>query len=91
MQMLFDPLKEEFDLPAAFVKLSDGESRHEEVVGEEGESPLLLGIEVADVEIAPVHDVEGPGFDDEIVQNVDIMDFAVRDLDERRNGGGGRT
>jgi hypothetical protein len=41
--MLFDPPKEQLDLPAAFVELSDGQSRDHMVVGEETQSFPVSG------------------------------------------------
>jgi len=47
-QMLLDPFEEQFDLPAAPIQLSDGQSRHGEVVGQEDEGFAGLGIAIAD-------------------------------------------
>ena len=47
-QVLFDPLEEQFDLPATLVELGDGQSRKSEVVGEKDEALAGLGIDVAD-------------------------------------------
>jgi len=44
-QMLFDPAKEQFDLPAAFVELCDGQSRDHMVVGQETQSFSRIGID----------------------------------------------
>lgn len=44
-QMLFDPAKEQFDLPAAFVELRDGQSRDHMVVGQETQSFSRIGID----------------------------------------------
>ena len=44
-QMLFDPAKEEFDLPAAFVELRDSQSRDHMVVGQETQSFSRIGID----------------------------------------------
>jgi len=44
-QMLFDPAKEQFDLPAAFVELGDGQSRDHMVVGQETQSFFRIGID----------------------------------------------
>ena len=46
-QVLFDPLEEQLYLPAAFVELRDGQGWEDEIVGEEYESLLCLGVEVA--------------------------------------------
>ena len=45
--MLLDPLEEEFDLPAGFVELGDGQRRHVELIGQENQALVDLGIEVA--------------------------------------------
>ena len=44
-QMLFDPAKEQFDLPATFVELCDGQSRDHMVVGQETQSFSRIGID----------------------------------------------
>ena len=45
-QMLFDPSEEQFHLPASPIKLRDGQSWKEEVVGQENEPRVFFGIEV---------------------------------------------
>ena len=47
-QMLFDPFEEQFDLPAAPVKLRDGQCGHDEVVGQEDQRPACFRIAIAD-------------------------------------------
>ena len=47
-QMLLDPFEEQFDLPASTIQLSDGQSRHGEVVGQEDERFAGEGIAIAD-------------------------------------------
>ena len=47
-QMLFDPFEEQFDLPAAPIQLSDGQSRHGKVVGQEDQHLAGFGIAIAD-------------------------------------------
>lgn len=47
-QMLFDPLEEDFDLPAAFVEFRNGGGRQSEIVGQKDESFVLAGIVEAD-------------------------------------------
>ena len=44
-QVLFDPFEEQFDLPAAAIKLGDGRGRQGEVVGQEDETPVVFDIE----------------------------------------------
>lgn len=46
--MLLNPFEKEFHLPAAFVKLSNGHRRQAEVVGQEDQTLVLLGVEEAD-------------------------------------------
>ena len=45
--MLFDPLEEKLDLPAALVEIGDGERRKVEVVGQKDEETLVFFIEIA--------------------------------------------
>ena len=47
-QVLFDPFEEQFDLPAAPIQLSDGQSRHGKVVGQEDQHLAGFGIAIAD-------------------------------------------
>ncbi|GAB1720379.1 MAG: hypothetical protein NTAFB09_21100 [Nitrosospira sp.] len=46
--MLFDPFEEQFDLPAAAVKLSDGQGGQFEVVGQEHQFLIVSGVEELD-------------------------------------------
>ena len=46
--MLLDPLEEQFDLPAAFVKGADGQRRQVEVVAQEGQPLAAVGAFEAD-------------------------------------------
>ena len=43
-QMLLDPLEKQLDLPAALVELRDGQRWQREVVGQEHQPPLVLGV-----------------------------------------------
>ena len=43
-KMLFYPFEEQFDLPAATIKLSDGHRRQLEVVGQKDQVPVVFGI-----------------------------------------------
>ena len=142
-QMLFDPFEEQFDLPAAPIQLSDGQSRHSKIVGQEDQPLAGFGIAIADtsqrigilvlgtqtgphhglvkaqtggfghgpgvaagaaevflgagdkespglmeamepgeVEIAAIHDIEGTGFPDQLVEDVDVVNTARRDNDD---------
>jgi len=60
-KMLFDPLEKQFDLPAATVKLGDGQRRQLEVVGQEDQIPVMLGI--VELDTAQVLRVALVGFD----------------------------
>jgi len=46
-QMLLDPFEEEFDLPAAAIKLGDGQRRDGEVVGQEDQRGASFWIPIA--------------------------------------------
>ena len=46
-QVLFDPLEEQLDLPAASVKRADGECWQDEVVGQKDQMLVGLGIVIA--------------------------------------------
>jgi len=146
-QVLLDPFEEEFDLPAGFVELGDGQRGQIELVGQENQALVDLGVEVTDapelvrvilggqgagqqdrlvalepgglvdrtgveaaglqvalgpdyeeglrlmqvmqtfeVQVSPVHDVEGPGFWNQKIEDLDIVDFSVGNLDKRGNG-----
>ena len=47
-QMLFDPFEEQFDLPAARIKLDNRQGRRGEVVGQKDQFLAGLGIAIAD-------------------------------------------
>lgn len=38
-----------------------------------------------EVQIAPIHHIEGPRFGNQLIQHVDLVEFAIADEDERRN------
>lgn len=46
---------------------------------------LVEGVEAAKVQVAAVHDVEGAGLGQEQVEDVDIVQFAIGDVDKRGN------
>src|SRR5262249_16698197 len=48
LEVLLDPLEEGFDLPAGLIDASDGGSGKSEVVGQEFEDAVIIGIVVAD-------------------------------------------
>jgi len=47
-QVLFDPAKEQFDLPTYPIELGDGQGKQGKIVGQEGQPQVLLGIVVGD-------------------------------------------
>ena len=47
-QVLFDPFEEQFDLPSAFVQLSNRQGRQREVVGQEHEAAVVFEVHEAD-------------------------------------------
>jgi len=46
----------------------------------------MKGIQTSEVQIATIHDIEGAGFDNQLVEDSDIVELAVGDSDERGNG-----
>ena len=143
-QVLFDPFEEQLDPPAVAVEFGDGECREGEVVGEELEGGLRVGVAVGDtaqglrvvgggvlagednglvtdeagrsinlmgipaaiadiglvpdheegggqgqgeqaleVEVGAVHDVDGAGLGDKQVEYLDVVEFAIGDMDKR--------
>ena len=51
---------------------------------EEG-SRLVQGIEALEVGVPPVHHIEGSGLGDQKVEHIDLVQFAVRNVDNARN------
>ncbi len=51
-------------------------SRHEEGLG------LMNDVQPAEVQIAPIHQVERPDFEHQVVQNIDLVGLAVCDVNE---------
>lgn len=47
-QMLFDPPKEQLDLPATFVELSNGQRGKNNIIGQKGQMLVLIPVEKAD-------------------------------------------
>src|SRR5262249_44550942 len=47
-QMLLDPFEEQLDLPPAFVDSCNRQCWESEIVGQEDESPIVLGVVVCD-------------------------------------------
>ena len=52
---------------------------------EEEAAGLMQAVETGEVEIAAIHDVEGSGFGQEQVQDVDVMELAVGNVNECRD------
>jgi hypothetical protein len=46
-KLLLDPLEEQFDFPAQAVQLGHGERGQREVIGEQGQRPVSIGVAVA--------------------------------------------
>ena len=38
-----------------------------------------------EVQITSVHDIERAGFEDQLVEDIDVVNFAISDNDDRRN------
>src|SRR5262245_18468000 len=55
--------------------------------GDEESSRLIHRVDALEIHVTPIYDVEGAGFDEQQVQHIDIVHFAVGDVDE----GGDRT
>ena len=41
--------------------------------------------ESREIQITSIHDIEGAGLRDQIVENIDVVDFSRGDFDERRD------
>ncbi len=50
----------------------------------EGLRPMQ-GMEPGEVDIAPIHDVEAAGLEGDLVEDIHIVQLALRDMDEGRN------
>ncbi len=53
--------------------------------GHEESGLLCKGIKAAKVDISPIHDVKGAGFQGQFVQETDVVDFPVGDADKAGN------
>lgn len=53
--------------------------------GDEETARPVQGMEPGKVDVAPAHDVDGPGFRDKQVERVDIAHLAVGNVDETRD------
>ena len=42
-------------------------------------------VQTTEVKVGAIHDIEGTGFRDKHVQNIDVVEFAVGDVNERRD------
>ena len=49
---------------------------------DEESSGLIQRVEPLEVQVTPIHDVEGTGLDEQKVQYIDVVHLAVRDMDE---------
>src|SRR5665811_380106 len=49
---------------------------------DEEASRLIERVEPLEVQVTPIHDVEGTGLDEQKVQYIDVVHLAVRDVDE---------
>ena len=54
--------------------------------GDEERAGLMHFVQPGEVQITAIHDVEGPRFDWQEVQYIDLVHLAVADMDECRNG-----
>ena len=45
----------------------------------------MEAIESRKIQIATIHDIEGAGLRDQVVENIDVLDFSRGDFDERRD------
>ena len=48
---------------------------------EEG-AGLTQGVQPAEIDVGPIHDIDGPGLRDEQIESVDVVQLAVRNVDE---------
>ena len=55
-------------------------TRHEEGLG------LMNDMQPTEVQIAPIHQVEGPGFENQVVQHIDLVSLAIGDVNEAGDG-----
>jgi len=46
---------------------------------------LVNGIEAIEVQIPTVDDIEGSGFEDQLIEDMDVVNLAMRDNEERGN------
>ena len=53
--------------------------------GDKESARLMQSEQAAEIQIAPIHDVESPGLDSEHVQHIDFVNLAVRDVYECGN------
>ena len=95
-EILFDPFEEELHLPAAFVELGNDQSWKIEIVGQESQIFLSVDIEVANAaqRIGIIlggprpfeqNCVEGAGFQNQFVEDVDVVGLSFGDLDKTRD------
>jgi len=53
--------------------------------GDEEASGIIKARQTLEIEIAAIHDIKGAGFGQELIQNIDVMHFAVADEDKGGN------
>ncbi len=46
---------------------------------------LMKTIQASEVEVSSVHNIEGSGFENNPVQNIDIVEFAIGNVNEGRD------
>ncbi len=46
---------------------------------------LVQGMEAGEIDVGAIHDVDRPGFRDQHVEGMDVVQFAVRDVDQARD------
>lgn len=51
-------------------------SGHEEGAG------LVEARQAFEIEVAAIHDIEGAGFDDELIEDIDVVELAIADMQE---------
>ncbi len=54
--------------------------------GDKEGTSLMHRVQPREVQIAQIHDVEGPGFEGQNIEHIDIAQLAVADVNEAGNG-----
>src|SRR6266853_546274 len=84
-QTLLDPLEEQLDLPSALVEGADGRGRQTELIGDEEGAGEMQPMEAGEIDVAAIHDVDGARFREQQVKSMDVVQLAVRNVDEARD------